>query len=273
MKSMSPRLLVLVALSAAAVSSLAIGMANIRQLRSLVVAGELAHPDALWRIVHDGCVIDESSFGRPAPCLEVNAAKGYAIIKDPERATQLLLVPTKRIRGIESPALLAGDSENYWFDAWSAKRWLESELGGTLGDADMGLAVNSRLSRTQDQLHIHIDCVRPAVRAAISTTARSLGRDWTRLPAKLFGSTYDALWIDRGELIRSDPFRLLGSDERVRGDMGSYSLALIGAERSPGEFGFVLLRSHETAANFGAPSGERLLDHRCRLARSADDRR
>lgn len=249
------------------------GRSYLQRMKALVVATELSHPGVLWRVVHDGCLAAQTSIGVPAPCLEVNLKRGYAIIKDPERATQLLLVPTRRIPGIESPLLLVDGSENYWFDAWSAKHWLEREVGAPIPHADLGLAMNSIFSRTQDQLHIHIDCVRSEARVLVDAAVPTLGRHWTGRPLRLGGTSYDALWIDGDDLARSNPFRLLAEDGRARGDMGSYSLALLGAERPGGPPGFVLLRSHESPANGGAPSGERLLDHHCQILKSDPSRR
>lgn len=241
------------------------GRTQLQRFKSFVAAAQAAHPGALWHIVHDVCVTDKSSLGNPAPCLEVDLAKGYAVIKDPERATQILLVPTARITGIESGALLGPHAANYWSDAWAARQWLERSFGGPIPPDDVGLAVNSRLSRTQDQLHIHIDCVRPEAKALVQTIQNGLGRHWTRLRPKLFGRSYDARWIGGEDLDRSDPFSLLAQDPRARANMGSYAMALIGAQGPHGKPGFVLFRRRETLEDYGAPSAERLLDHRCHI--------
>jgi CDP-diacylglycerol pyrophosphatase len=47
---------------------------------------------------------------------------------------------------------------------------------------NVALAVNSRLSRAQDQLHIHIGCIFPAARRVIGSIAAELSdTGWTRV--------------------------------------------------------------------------------------------
>src|SRR5579864_9069445 len=84
----------------------------------LLVAGpraaESADPDALWRIVHTLCVTDMRLSGNPAPCTRVDLAGRYAVLKDIRGQTQLLLIPTDRLLGIESPQLLTPGAANYF---------------------------------------------------------------------------------------------------------------------------------------------------------------
>jgi CDP-diacylglycerol pyrophosphatase len=84
-----------------------------------------ADPDALWTIVHDRCVPDRQHYGDPAPCAWVNLSSGkqngYAVLKDIAGTTQYLLIPTARITGIESPAILAPDATNYFAAAWRVR--------------------------------------------------------------------------------------------------------------------------------------------------------
>jgi CDP-diacylglycerol pyrophosphatase len=84
-----------------------------------------ANPDAIWHVVHDQCVTDMTANHKPAPCDAVDLAGGYAVLKDLHGATQLLLIPTDRITGIEAPQVLAPGAKNYWQDAWAARPYLE----------------------------------------------------------------------------------------------------------------------------------------------------
>jgi CDP-diacylglycerol pyrophosphatase len=122
-----------------------------------------ADPDALWHVVHDLCVTDAKVSGAPAPCSKVDLAHGYAVLKDIRGDTQLLLIPTDRVTGIEDPKLMAADAPNYWQDAWDARPIFEKRAGRAVPREALGLAINSLYGRTQNQLHIHIDCVRPSV--------------------------------------------------------------------------------------------------------------
>src|ERR1051325_9340828 len=133
------------------------------------VAARAFDPNALWKIVSGQCVPNQLAHGDPKPCVEVDlkdgAEHGYAVLKDLHGATQYLLIPTQRIVGIESPELLAPNAANYFADAWNARGFVEKALGHALPIDALGLAVNSKLARTQNQLHVHIDCVRPDVHA------------------------------------------------------------------------------------------------------------
>lgn len=239
--------------------------ATVIGLKKWVSATQEAHPNALWHVVHDLCVRNQRVFANPAPCLKVDLARGYAIIKDPERRSQLLLVPTSPASGIEARFLAAPAAENYWYDAWTTLSLFERRLGKAVPRTDFALAVNSRLSRTQDQLHIHIDCVRPQVRAVLAAERSRLGGRWIPLSFPFLGDHYQARWIDGQTLETANPFRVLVRDLPRGVDPGAYALALVGAIGADGRPGFVLIRSRETPSDYGAPSGEALLDHHCRV--------
>ena len=225
------------------------------------------HPGALWHVVHGLCVRDMQLSGQPAPCAKVDLAAGYAVIKDVQRRTQFLLVPTRRIVGIESPQLLAADAPNFWADAWSARDLVSRQVGHDLPREDIGLAVNSVPGRTQNQLHIHIDCVRPDVVDKLRKRVDQVGPGWARLRGGLDGHPYRARWIDDAALADQDPFKLLAQDNPdARADMGDQTLVLIGARRADGAAGFVLLNAQADPAHYDIAAGEWLLDHSCRVA-------
>ena len=128
-----------------------------------------ADPNKLWEIVHGECVPGEVKIGNPKPCdavdLRHGVSKGYAILKDKVGLAQYLLIPTARITGIESPKVLAPNAANYFSQAWRRRSFFERRLHFRVPREDISLAINSAEGRTQNQLHIHIDCVRPEVRA------------------------------------------------------------------------------------------------------------
>jgi CDP-diacylglycerol pyrophosphatase len=231
-------------------------------IKHAINGAEAAHPNALWHIVHDLCARDVRISGDPAPCAKVDLRAGYALIKDVERPTQYLLLPTARITGIESPSLLAADAPNYWRSAWANRGYVEKQIGRPVGRDGIGLAVNSYGGRTQNQLHIHIDCVSPETRQAVDAAAGRLGSHWSELTLGPRGVRYRARWI-AGQDPPADPFKLVArTDGLARADMGRMSLALIPADKPHGVPGFVLLSDrsgddHDAAA-------EELLDHHCR---------
>jgi CDP-diacylglycerol pyrophosphatase len=172
-------------------------------------------------VVHDLCVVDQLNNGRPAPCEYVSLADGerdgYAILKDLIGTTQYLLIATRPISGIESPDLLASDAPNYWRAAWQARTYVSRQAKIELRREAVGMAINSAFARTQDQLHIHIDCVRPDVRDSISSHAAAFRETWAALPFDLDGRDYVARRVDSSDLDGVDPFRLLAEGWRPRG--------------------------------------------------------
>ena len=235
------------------------------------VSANAADPSALWKIVSGQCVPHEQAAHDPAPCAAVDLAdgvdEGFVVLKDLNGVAQFLLIPTARIGGIEDPAILAPGAVNYWDAAWQARTFVEARLQTKLPRDAVSLAINSVLGRSQNQLHIHIDCVRPDVQALLRQNLDKVGTDWSVFPADLAGHSYRTLRIEQDSLRSVDPFRLLAeSDEHVAADMGMHTLVVVGATSADGADGFVLLDDHADvlAGDFGA--GEQLQDHSCGVA-------
>jgi CDP-diacylglycerol pyrophosphatase len=215
-------------------------------------------------------VVDMKASGLPAPCSAVNLKAGYAVLKDIRGATQMLLIPTDRISGIESPKLLAPQSPNYWQAAWSERRLFEQRAGRSAPRDDVGLAINSAYGRSQDQLHIHIDCVRPQVKAALKAHEAEIGTRWAPLDVPLAGRRYHALRLMGEDLGARDPFKLLAEgDADARADMGRETLVVIGEVFAGGQPGFVLLSDRADLISLDEGHGEALLDHECKVLKGA----
>ena len=231
-----------------------------------------ADPDALWKIVHDRCVPNQQRNTDPAPCAALSLtggeAHGYAILKDIRGATQFLLIPTGRIKGIESPDILAPDAPNYFAAAWDARRFMAAVLHHDLPQEEVSLAINSPHARTQEQLHIHIDCLRPDVVAALHANVAAIGPAWAALPAPLASHPYRARWLAETELASSDPFKLLAADVGAAA-MPQQTLVVAGAVSADGQPGFVLLADHADPATGDRAGGEELQDHDCAVAHPA----
>jgi CDP-diacylglycerol pyrophosphatase len=227
-----------------------------------------AGPNALWHIVHDLCVPDMQAKSLPAPCTAVDLTQGYAVLKDLRGATQLLLIPTDRVSGIEDPKLLAASSPNYWQAAWSARGLFEQRVGRPVPRDAIALAVNSLYGRSQNQLHIHIDCVRADVRQALRRLRPPDSR-WSSFNAALAGHRYRVMRLDGDDLAGRDPFKLLADgDPQARADMRRETLAVIG-----GASGFFLLSDRADWTRHDDAHGEVLMDHECRvLSRASQDR-
>ncbi len=236
----------------------------------LWITGARADPSALWCIVHDRCVPDQMQHDDPTPCARVDlsrgVARGYVVLKDRRGATQFLVLPTARLTGIESPALLAPNAPNYMQDAWTARRFVRARAPAKLTRDDLSLAVNSVYGRTQNQLHIHVDCLRRDVRDALARQRSAIGDEWRRFPEPLVGHTYIARRLAAADLAGVNPFRMLadaGQDERAH--MGDYTLVIAGVAFG-GRPGFILLADRADLPNGDFGSGEELQDHECAVA-------
>jgi CDP-diacylglycerol pyrophosphatase len=228
--------------------------------------------DALWQIVSTMCVPDQTLNHDPRPCAQVDledgSARGFVVLKDLRGETQFLLIPTLRISGIESPLVLAPDAVNYFADAWEVRSYVNQALHRTLPPDDISLAINSAESRSQDDLHIHIDCVRSDVFEALHANQKSIGNQWAAFPHPLFGHQYMAMWLPGDHLGPSNPFRLLADGlPGARQDMGDRTLVVVGLTRADGTKGFVLLEDQVSKASHDMASGEELQDHSCRIGR------
>jgi CDP-diacylglycerol pyrophosphatase len=234
--------------------------------------GAPSDPDALWKVVHDLCVPGQERHGNPAPCrlveLRDGEERGYALLKDLVGASEFLLIPTARITGIESPTLLAPDAPNYFAEAWRVRRYLDRALGKVMRRDEISLAVNSMSGRSQNQLHIHIDCVREDVLTALGQYQDAIGDRWSPLDAPLAGHQYMAVRVDGEDLDQANPFTLLADGvPGAREDMGHHTLVVIGATFAGGRPGFIILDDHVNPDVGDRASGEELQDHGCAVAK------
>ncbi len=232
------------------------------------IAAHAADPSAIWHIDHDKCVPHMQEAHDPSPCATVDLNDGYVILKDRDGATQYLLMPTARISGIEDPAVLAPGVTNFWDRAWRARTLTEDRAGKPLPRDALSLAINSPYGRTQDQLHIHIDCVRPDVREALGAHRDSVGPRWAAFPVTLAGQPWRAIRVDGENFAAVDPFQLLAKgDPPAAADMEKHTLVAVGMTWSDGVPGFVVLDGTLDLLAGDRASGEILQDHDCALAR------
>ncbi|MBV8912501.1 MAG: CDP-diacylglycerol diphosphatase, partial [Acetobacteraceae bacterium] len=176
--------------------------------------------------------------GDPSPCALVEP--GYAVLKDLKGVAEFLLIPTTRITGIDDPAVTQPQGGKWFEAAWRARRFLEARLGRAVPRGEVSLAVNSVDARTQEQLHIHINCVRPDVRDALQDHADEIGPDWAPLRFPLAGQLYSGIRIEGEGLAGTNPFVLLKRRLGSIDAMKKHALVVVGSERG-GRPGFVML--------------------------------
>ena len=233
--------------------------------------GARADPSALWNIVHGQCVAHEEGGEGPNPCVSVDLSGGeklgVAILKDLRGDAQMLAIPTRRITGIEDPQMLASGAPNIFAAAWKAKREVEARLRRKLPREDVAIAINSERRRSQNQFHLHVDCVAKDVADALAQAAPFLDATWRPMAVALNGRVYLARRLDSADLSDAEPLKLLAAEvDGARADMGDYSLAAIGATFE-GKPGFILLA--DRISTDGGGHAEDLQDHGCALAKLA----
>ncbi|MDU5782417.1 MAG: CDP-diacylglycerol diphosphatase [Pantoea sp.] len=218
--------------------------------------------DALWHIVSEKCEPNQRATGKPAPCQRVELEQGYVLLKDLNGPLQYLLIPLAKISGMESPALLNPATPNFFAFAWQARAQLAAKRGAPVADSALSLAINAEYGRTQNQLHIHISCLRPDVRRVLDRLAPVLSSRWQT--ERLRQHAYRIRALTLPELTQQSLFiRVANEIPNARGEMGKYGLAL--AALPDGRLAVLALERNWLLLNRG--SAEELQDHSCEILR------
>lgn len=225
-----------------------------------------ADPNALWHIVNLDCVPAARTTGKVGVCATVDLPGRYALLRDRDGVAQHLLIPTDRISGIESPLLLAANAPNYWADAWDARSYVEASLKhahrAPLTDDQIGLEINSALRRSQEQLHIHIDCMRAETTSALARHRNDPARVWTW--DTIDGTRYRIMRMP-GPAFEFNPFDIVARAHTSPDIMAQQTILVTGAGPSAQDAGWFVVNSGLDIEG-GTGSAETLLDHQCEAA-------
>jgi CDP-diacylglycerol pyrophosphatase len=223
-----------------------------------------AERSLLWSVVQV-CVTNRQLTGASFPCLDVNTdqglTRGFVTIRAPLARTHIIVSPTARIIGIEDPVLQSPDAATYFQDAWEERKYVIETAERPIKDADIGLAINSRPGRSQDQLHIHVDCLRRHYVQQLRLHDSGLRFDrWSRLQFAFRGRYYWALLLNAADLSQTNVFRTAATLLQTSpGRMEDLTLVLVPRLGT----GFYLLADQYTPGAMGKGHGEFLLDHSC----------
>jgi CDP-diacylglycerol pyrophosphatase len=236
----------------------------------VAVTGEMQYSGAtLWRIISTDCIPAAAQTGGTGHCAEVALAggidNGYVVLKDQTGPLQYLLMPSRRVTGIEDPFLLTPQAPPFWADAWNATRWMAIAHRKPVSREAIAITVNSAWGRSQNQLHLHISCVRPDLRAFLHTLPAANSASWTAIPGGWQGHPYEVRKLMANTLDGQDLFK---DTARQHVDaMGQQGLAAV-AMQIDGKNGFWLLRTHVDlmAMWTGAIEGD-VQDHGCSKVR------
>lgn len=227
--------------------------------------------DTLGTVVRS-CVLAKRTLGLAFPCRQVelgrDGAPGYAILQVPLSASHFVVMPAAPLSGMESPELRRPEAAIYWQAALAARPLAAAALDGRVPVSGIGMAVNSQAGRTQDHLHIHVDCVHPRVLAALGAHRDAIRSTWARLDFPLEGERYVAKRVDLSGPEMLNPFADMAHLPGAH-DQGAVSLAVIGAP-DPVRDGASFLIFASTRPGSHA---ETLLDHSCAIANTGRLRR
>jgi len=223
--------------------------------------------DGLWKVVGGQCVPNQRATNNPEPCARVDLAHRYAVLKDLRGRAQHLLIPTDRVSGIEAPEILYGGSPEYWRFAWNAGRYVDARLPAPLAANQLGLEINAARRRSQNQLHIHIDCMRSDVSAALAPHRDDPSGAWR--PITLDGHRYRVTRVT-SLVDASNPFRVVARSLGPQQRMADQTILVTGADGgapAAARDGWLIVHSG-LDIDGGTGTAEGLLDHACKLAQA-----
>lgn len=219
--------------------------------------------DDLWKIVNEQCVPNQREHNDPAPCRLVDLRNGFVVLKDRNGPLQYLLLPVEKISGIESPELLNPATPNFVAEAWRSRHYMEQIHGQKINDAAFALSVNSLRGRTQNQLHVHISCLRPDIRQQLNALDKSLTAVWQT--HQLGEHVYQMRAATRDEIKRMSPFlRVANEIPGAREEMHKYGIAV--ASLSNGRRVLMVIKRNLLMMNNA--SAEELQDHSCAIIKT-----
>lgn len=217
--------------------------------------------DSLWRNVQERCLIPPTP--SHADCVIVDRAQGFVLYKDMIGASHYLVIPDQAVAGVDDPRVWQDGQRNAWAFGWQARDTVGKAVGHPLPDTLLGLAINARTSRSQDQLHIHLDCI--SERARDFLASGDIGTQWRDL--KFNGKPVRARLIPTEQPSLSvNPFNLVRQD--VGGDIGDRGVFLTYVKPASGAAGFVVVDEPVDKAAGGNGHASDFLDRGCKLGRA-----
>jgi len=219
--------------------------------------------DSLWKHVQERCLVPATP--THTDCVIVDRQRGFVLYKDAIGASHYLVIPDQPVGGVEDPRVWSdGKTHSAWTFGWQARDIVAKSIGKPLPDPLVGLAINARASRSQDQLHIHLDCISDRARDFLTTN--KIGTQWTDLSFQ--GKPVRAMLIPSAQpTLTVDPFDV------VRQSAGGKEIAdrgvFVGYIQPPGGVaGFVVVDEPVDKAAGGNGHASDFLDRGCKLGRA-----
>ena len=153
-------------------------------LSAACAAPASANRNALREIVQEQCAVHWLQGHGAAPCERIflpdsaHLREGYAVLADRKGGAHFLLIPTRTIAGMESPELFEPGTPHYFAAAWAARDLVAAVVGHEISRSAVAMALNPPHARTQDQFHIHVECLRTDVAKILQKAAPAIGDAW-----------------------------------------------------------------------------------------------
>ncbi|AZG15928.1 CDP-diacylglycerol diphosphatase [Cupriavidus pauculus] len=222
--------------------------------------------DSLWKNVQQRCLVPPSP--AHADCVIVDRAQGFVLYKDMIGASHYLVIPDHAMAGVDDPRVWQDGPRNAWSFGWQARDIVGKAVGRPLPDTLLGLAINARTSRSQDQLHIHLDCISDRARefllnGNIGTQWQDLSFNGKPMRAMLVPAEPAALPVNPFSLVRQD---VLG--KAADGTIADRGVFVAYVKPAAGPAGFVVVDEPVDKARGSNGHASDFLDRGCKLGRA-----
>lgn len=204
-----------------------------------------ADRNVLWNIVDQECGSAQDDHSK---CLVTDKKQGFVILKDLHGPVHTLTIPTKKVAGVEEPLLLKSSTRNYFYDAWKYRGLLNDFNEKRISERYLTFSVNSKYTRTQDQLHIHASCLRTDVYDVLKRNRSKIGHQWKPLNEKITGYTFLAKKVKVDQIRKNSPFIALNEyvRKKTKDGLDQYGVAMVSPQNN--EIIYLGLRTEKSGA-------------------------
>ena len=157
------------------------------------------------------CVTNYQLTGASFPCLEVNtaqgASRGFVTIRAPLARTHIIVCRRQKSKELKTRRFSHPTPRITFRCVGSTKI---CDRGGAASDQGGRYRAGDKFAagRSQDQLHIHVDCLRRRYAQLLRLHNSALRSDrWSRLPFAFRGRYYWALLLNSADLSQTNVFR------------------------------------------------------------------
>ncbi|SPP31183.1 CDP-diacylglycerol pyrophosphatase [Arsenophonus endosymbiont of Aleurodicus floccissimus] len=220
--------------------------------------------DKLWQTINQQCIPEFKNGSLQSPCIKVDQQHRYVIYKDIKGPLHDLLLPLDKISGIESPILQQKNTENYFMLAWKNRQLFIKTANKPINEQFLSLVINSKYGRSQEQLHIHLACLKAEMYQIIKENEHTITTSWQLLKQKINSHRYIAIKIPATNVNKISPFHYLEKYAAEQGDnIAYYGLAMIPSTQKSE---FILLASRLKLLDFNLGSTGAIQDYQCKLS-------